>query len=61
MVQLQASPRSEGYVNYQLAFFGPNAEELAGVVYDPEPDRFPTRESFLGESEIIFSGQRGER
>jgi len=44
--------RGEPYINYELAFFGPNAEEIAGDVYDP------TGEGLLGDSEIIFAGKR---
>jgi len=45
--------RTEPFIRYELSFFGPNAEELAGVVYDSKDE-----EGFLGESEIIFAGQR---
>jgi len=55
---IEKAPNSEGFVDYFLSFFGPNAEELAGVVYDSDPDRFSDRDSFLGESEIIFAGKR---
>jgi len=44
--------RTEPLIRYELSFFGPNAEELVGEVYDP------TEEGLLGESEIIFAGQR---
>jgi len=49
---MDKAPDSEPFINYELAFFGPNAEEIVGEVYDP------TGEGFLGDSEIIFGGKR---
>jgi len=37
---------------YELSFFGPDAEEIAGFIYDR------TSTNFLGENHIIFAGQR---
>jgi len=51
-VHMEKAPNSESFINYELAFFGPNAEELVGEVYDP------TGEGLLGESGIIFAGKR---
>jgi len=47
---IEKAPNSEN--SYELSFFGPNAEELAGEVYDRRDD------GLLGESEIIFAGKR---
>jgi len=51
-VHMEKAPNSESFINYELSFFGPNAEELVGGVYDP------TGEGLLGDSEIIFAGKR---
>jgi len=44
--------KGRGSVDYDLSFFGPNAEEIAGSVYDYY------EESALGAGEIIFGGKR---
>jgi len=49
---LENAPVLEPDVAYELAFFGPDAEELVGNVYDP------TMEGLLGDGEIIFAGKR---
>jgi len=49
---IEKAPVTEPLIRYELSFFGPNAEELAGEVYDP------TEKGFLGENEIIFAGKR---
>jgi len=60
----KAPNTNERFVDYELSFYGPNAEELAGVVYDPsyderDPDRDPEGKYFhLEGSEIIFAGKR---
>jgi len=38
-------------IRYELSFFGPNAEEIAGDVYDMFSD------GFLGDNDIIFAGE----
>jgi len=43
----------EPFINYELAIFGPNAEEIVGGVYDPADEK-----GLLGDSEIIFAGKR---
>jgi len=50
-VQLEKAPQ-ENNLKYNLSFFGPNAEELAGSLYDVKND------GVLGDDEIIFAGKR---
>jgi len=47
---LEGVPSNKQDTKYELSFFGPNAEELAGYVYDD------LNGNFLGDSEIIFAG-----
>jgi len=55
-VRLDKDPNSS--VKYELSFFGPNAEEVAGEVYD-EGARTPQGQGpgLLGYNEIIFAGK----
>jgi len=49
---LEKAPELEPDSAYEVYFFGPNAEELTGNVYDPKED------GLLGGSEVIFAGKR---
>jgi len=50
--RLEKAPAREPDVAYEVYFFGPNAEELVGGVYDP------TMDGLLSDSDIIFAGKR---
>jgi len=47
--------RGNGFVEYELSFFGPNAEEIAGHVYDNGNGRGD--KGILGDNDIIFAGE----
>jgi len=49
---------SRNSVKYELSFFGPNAEEIAGYVYDQDTSNRQGNKGILGENEIIFAGER---
>jgi len=44
---------SQQDAKYQLSFYGPNAEEIAGVIGDADPSN-----NLIGKTEIIFAGER---
>jgi len=50
---IEKDPVNKDPAGYYLSFFGPNAEELAGEVYDPWPDGV-----LDNNHQIIFAGKR---